>query len=190
MSHTRGHLASSVALLLGLLVLGTGGAANPVVVQGIQGVAVALERNPAGVNAQANAVAPALKDMDGIMELFKTRSRGGFGVGPQPGVIKPDGIESKIMALDKRPPTAPDLAANGVALAELGYRSAAVGLVIANKVPEDKKKDAQAWQQASADLTKNAVAFAEAVKKGVPDDVQKTAKALNNTCVKCHEAFR
>src|SRR5580765_4027528 len=40
-------------------------------------------------------------DMAEVMAIFKLRTKGGLGVGPKPGDIKPDGIEALAMNLEK-----------------------------------------------------------------------------------------
>src|SRR5438309_84768 len=58
------------------------------------------------LSRQGEAIAKA-NDLKDVMDLFKLRRPGekvsGLGVGKTPGVIKPDGIEAKIMNMRKTP---------------------------------------------------------------------------------------
>src|SRR5438270_111018 len=41
-------------------------------------------------------------DLGDFMNLFKPRTKKGIGVGDKPGAVIPDGIEAKLMGLNKR----------------------------------------------------------------------------------------
>lgn len=132
--------------------------------------------------------------IDVIMVAFKLRKKDGIGVGPKADAIKPDGIEQMIIALDRNAPSADDVKANSAAWAQVGYVSAAISDVIADpeKADINKASDQKLWKKYNVEFKKAALAFAETAKEGkaTPAGIQKAARNLNNTCLKCHDDFR
>src|SRR5262245_65604326 len=55
-----------------------------------------------------------------VMDLYKKRPDG-WGVGSKPGVVRPDGIEMKLVDLGRAAPPPATLKKEGEALEEMGY---------------------------------------------------------------------
>jgi hypothetical protein len=133
-----------------------------------------------------------LDDLDDLMTPFKLRSRGGHGIEPKPSNPIADGIEAKVMALDKKRLTPTDLAKQADHLVLMAYKIA----VIANQTPlyaPEKKvgdKDPKEWMELTKQMHESALQLAEAAKKKNPDAVYKASKKLNESCTTCHSKFR
>src|SRR5947209_7442512 len=111
--------------------------------------AIELEDGPAA-NQQATDIARKLDNIHGPMHLltFRLGTRGGLGVGPSPGEIKPDGIEVKIRSLAKDPPLPSEqLNVEAKHLARMAYIAAAIGEVVKAKPPDndDGEQKREEW---------------------------------------------
>ena len=132
------------------------------------------------------------ENLDDVMNLFKLRKSGGFGVGNTPGAITPDGIELKIINLAKKT-VAGDLKTQGDAIAEAAYRTAAIAEFALHKCPIEKKKgekDPKDWEKWSKGMKDAALELATAAKAKDAKKVEDAAKKLNNNCQQCHGVFR
>jgi hypothetical protein len=129
--------------------------------------------------------------LDYVMYQFKPRERGGLGLGVK-GTIKPDGIELKIKDLTENKMSAADLKKQGPALIRAAQVASVLSDMASVTTPPKAKPGtpASAWATYSADMKKGAKEFAEAVKGGKPDVVQKAALNLNASCTGCHSAYR
>src|SRR5579884_2761332 len=96
--------------------------------------------NAAAADAQARTIADKVDDIEPVMDLMQPRKEGGFGVGAKPGSITPDGIEKKIIAMDKKPLTQAEVSAQGDALKKMADEVAAIAVVAQHKCPVKKKE--------------------------------------------------
>ena len=79
------------------------------------------------------------------MDLFKKRDKGGLGVGSKPGVVTPDGMESKLMTLGHDAPSTTTLKKEADALEEMGYTVAAIGMITKIKPAPKAKGKWSGW---------------------------------------------
>src|SRR5262249_2191096 len=145
-----------------------------------------------GKEDKAQVDALKKENLDDVMNLFKLRKSGGFGVGNTPGAVTPDGIELKIINLAKKT-VAGDLKTQGDAIAEAAYRAAAIAAVAIHKCPVEKKKgekDPKDWEKWSKGMKDAALELATAAKAKDAKKVEDAAKKLNNNCQQCHGVFR
>lgn len=159
----------------------------------LEKIADLLEKgNDAGAKKAADAFAKGKDfDMAEVMAIFKLRTKGGIGVGPKAGDIKPDGIEALAMNLEKAQKKLVDTYPGE--LSRMSYLAAAVALSITDKCPVAKKmgnKNPADWKQWSEDMQKSAIELAAAAKDKKVNEVKTAAKKLNNSCVSCHSPFR
>jgi hypothetical protein len=186
----------SVALLVvgGLYLAGRGGAGeDKALVDGINKIADAFEKgDKATASKLAQGLAKKLEDVEGLMSLFKPRSKKGLGVGPKAGVIVPDGIEIKLLAIGRDAPTQTTLNKEADALVRLAHITAAIGEVAANLPPDRDmgKKTKKAWIALSKEMVESAPQFAAAVKSKSPNDVKTATNKLVGSCNRCHEIFK
>jgi hypothetical protein len=156
---------------------------------GIEKLAKSLEKGNAD-----KAVVDSLKkeNLDDIMNLFKLRKSGGFGVGKPGEFPPPDGIELKFNSLGKKTIKA-DLDKQGDAIAEAAYRAAAIAEIAAHKCPIPKKmgeKDPKDWEKWTKGMKESALELAKAAQAKDAKKVEAVAKKLNDTCAQCHGVFR
>src|SRR4051812_38953613 len=96
--------------------------------------------------AKAEDIAKA--ELGDVMQLFKPRPKGGVGIGPVPGAIKPDGIELKLIDLGKKRPLGPaDVAKQADPLAEAGEITGAIADVAQHYANKEGKKSPAKWKQ-------------------------------------------
>jgi hypothetical protein len=191
-------LATGAALaILGIWFLanpGNGSAADDKDVRDdVLKVAEALEKKDApGARKQAEAVAKK-NELEDVMGLFRLRTKKGLGVGPTAGVVKPDGIEAKIMALGKQPLRGSQLDTEAPALVQSAYVAAAIAEIARDKCPVDKKqgdKDPASWRNWTNDLEKASMDLAAAAEKKDAASIKTAANKMNSTCNACHAVFR
>jgi hypothetical protein len=148
---------------------------------------------------QGEAIAKA-NDLKDVMDLFKLRRPGekvsGLGIGKTPGNIKPDGIEAKIKSLadPRRPPiAAATLEKEQADLIRMAEIAAAIASVSTHQCTVDKKmgdKDPVEWKKWMEEMHKEAQNLIKGLKDKKPGDIRNASRALNDTCVKCHNTFR
>jgi hypothetical protein len=157
----------------------------------VDAIAAALEKgDQKSAQQQANQLALARKEIYDFMMLLKPRREGkvsGFGIGPKPGAMNPDGIELKIRALSKGPLGQQQLKNEAAALVQAAYRVAAVG-EIARFLPP--KKDQELWFEYLDDMSAWNQEFIKSVRANNPAAVAKAAAGLNGICNNCHAKFR
>jgi len=206
----RGMAGGLAALVLGLGLVGGLGAADDdvevpkAVRDGLYKIADLIEKGKLD-DAKKEAAALAKKSgFDGgkpnsctdLMHGFAPRAKKGFGVGDKPGLIKPDGIESKIQVLgdDKKKLTTAVLAKEAPDLRKMAYITAAIALVTLEATPkkDDGKKKASDWKKWSEEMRDASLKLADVTGAKSPDPktVQVTSRNLDGSCTECHQVFR
>jgi hypothetical protein len=200
MKHARLLVAGLAVTVLGLGALTAGrlaGAEDKGDLKGsVQKVADALSKGDmAAAKKDAEEIAKGI-EVEDVMNLMGMRKAGAkkavFGIGKEPGEIKPDGIEAKITNISKKALPAGQLEKESDALTEMGYRVAAIAEVAKIKAPakdEGAKKKAD-WLTWADSMKKAADELAEAAKDKKPQEVKTAAAKLNSACNNCHGVFR
>jgi hypothetical protein len=157
-------------------------------------LAAMMGTNNAGANDQAaRAIADKVDDIEPVMDLMKPRKDGGIGVGAKPGAITPDGIEKKIIDMDKKPLSQAQVNQQGDALQKMADQVAAISVVAQYKCPVKKKegdKDPKDWDQWAKDMHKFALELSGAAKAKNAAGVKKAVSQLNEACNNCHSVFK
>jgi cytochrome c556 len=141
-------------------------------------------------------------DFKTVQGVFKPRTKngkGGFGIGPIPGVYEPDEItrfiarhgvsQTEPFTKAQLPEVAEDLNRLGdvlIVMAEVTQRYKPKAIVIGRgeiSNPAEWTKAADAMSRAAANLK-------TAVKANRPDDVRRAFRDLDNSCTTCHLLFR
>jgi len=123
---------------------------------------------------------------------FKTRPKGGAGVGDKPGAIVPDGIEAKLNVLTKKQLPEAQLkteAADLIRLAQVVQATAEINDLIKAK-KDDGVKTMKDWVACNQFQKDGAQELIDAVKANDPAQVQNSAKTLYVSCTACHGMFR
>jgi hypothetical protein len=139
------------------------------------------------VRIRARALA-ARHELEYVMRPFKLRTRGGFGLGPFPDAITPDGIELKLRSLARKPPTAAELKGQRAALLRMPEVVEAV-MTVAHYAPQGKKKPCE-WVAYTWDVRNAAKELRRAVRVEDPNAVRDAAHKLTTACANCHSVFR
>jgi hypothetical protein len=198
MYRAHGLAAVATVLLSGLSFLttsGNGTAGDEAAVRDdvLKLADVVQKRDKEECKKQAEAIGKKY-ELEDVMALMRLRAKKGLGLGPTPGAIKPDGIEAMIINLGgRRTPKPKDLAAQGKALEQAAYVTAAIAEVARDKCPVDKKqgdKDPQSWRTWSEEMYTSALELAQAAQAQNPMAVKAAATKLNASCNSCHTAFR
>jgi len=192
MLSARWILSVVATLALGTAFLSTVGAVEDKDVKGtVLKIADALEKSDA---AGAKKLAESLKDEDleDVMHLMKPRKDKGLGIGAKAGIVKPDGIELKVIALAMNEPPKKELEESAGDLAKAAYVAAAIAEVALVKTPEkkEKDKDPKDWKSWAEGMHQGALELADAAKAKKPADVKKAAEKMDNNCKSCHKVFR
>lgn len=186
--------AASLAALGAFLLTGQSGAGDNKELQGsIDKVAAALQKGDKdGAKKQAEAVSKKIEELYEAMDLFKPRKKGGFGVGDKPGAINPDGIEQMLIKIGRDAPAKGTLNKDAAAYEQLGYRTAALGLIAHARTPAKDmgKKTRKDWMAWSDEMVDAGLMLAAAAKAKGPAEVKSAAAKLNNACNSCHTVFR
>lgn len=127
------------------------------------------------------------------MSLLKLRSKGGIGFGLKPGLSSTtDGIESRLLGLQKRKLSDAEMKKQADDLRRMGYILAAISEVTDAHTPKKKQagKDPKDWTQWTKDMRESALSFASAAQAKNADGVRTAARKLNASCNDCHGAFR
>lgn len=127
-----------------------------------------------------------------VMHAFKPRDKGGLGLGPTPGAIKPDAIELKLIDLGKMKKGLPkgDVAKQADAIAKAADVAKAIAEITDFYADKDGKKNPKKWKEFTDDMKKGAVELSKAAKKGDGEAIKKAANNLNKSCNDCHADFR
>ena len=130
------------------------------------------------------------------MWVFKPREKdgkGGLGVGPKPGVYKPDGIEALLLnQLAMKPMQKLDVKTSAADLERLADITLAMAEITGKYVPEKTvgKKTPKEWNGSNEDVKKAALQLKDAVKAGSNADMKKALGQLAAGCTRCHTTFR
>ena len=184
------------ALTFWLVAAGTGSAADDdqAARDGVLKVADLFQKKDMDTaKKQAQTIAQKINDVEPIMNTMSPREDGGLGVGGQAGRIKPDGIEKKLLEIDKTPLKDQQATSEADALQEMAYRIAAVATMAQPLCPvpaKQGKKDPKDWKKWSGDMQKQALDLADAARTKKAADINKAVKTLNNTCATCHASFK
>jgi cytochrome c556 len=147
----------------------------------------------ADVQKEAADVA-AKHEIEFVMNQFKPREKGGVGVGAKPGVILPDAIELKLIAMGnpKKMISKADLASQKADLQKMAETSLAIAEITPHYTPkkDEPGKAIKDWLKFSEDMKKQSKDLIGAVKGGDPKMVQKASLTLNSSCNACHTMFR
>jgi cytochrome c556 len=123
---------------------------------------------------------------------YKPREKGGLGVGAKAGVIRPDGVEAKMISMSKKPMPAKQLEKESEDLIKLAEVSKAIAEIAELNTPkkDEPKKPVADWKtfnKRQKDSTKD---FIDAVKAKDPDKLLDATKNLYSSCTNCHSVFR
>lgn len=135
-----------------------------------------LRANPKAKKEKAMLFGMGINYEDTMVQ-FRQPARGGLGIGGQLEDLgaNPDG---KLADKELTPQ-----------LATTAYLTAIVGELIKGYVPENKLK-VKEWQTYAHDMRQQAIALAEAAKGKDGKAAFQALTRLNQTCEKCHKAFR
>jgi Cytochrome C' len=153
----------------------------------VERIAAAVKKGDMdGAKKMAGAYAKKAESVEEVMDLFKTKKKGGIGFGNKPT----DGIESKYREVARD--GAKGLSADASKYENMAYITVAIGLIAEAKVPEKDagKKLRKTWLQSSQDMQEGALALAKAAKSKTAADVKTAAARVNAACNACHSDFR
>ena len=167
---------------------GSAGQANTLK-DGVLKIAAAVKKgDTASADVQAAALAKKVDDLDDLMHLFKKRDKGGIGLGAKAGSVMPDGIEPKLISMEKNTLSASALKSEAESLEEMGYVIAAMAKVTRLKPPaKSKGKDWNGWCD---DLVVSGTKLSAAAKSQSAADLKAVAKKINESCNACHSTYR
>jgi hypothetical protein len=149
-----------------------------------------------GAKAQMDALGKYPEDISDLMDVFKTKGKGGEGIAPAlqsnlrlKGAL--NGIEEKIRDLAKKKLTDAKVGNEAEELALLGYKTAVFGELTDLHTPPRKGKGApKDWHELSERMRDAGVELAAAAAKKDADAIYKAASRLNTSCTECHSLFR
>ena len=151
-------------------------------------LADSLDRDEDEIEKQAHAIADK-HDLGSLMWAFRPRDKGGVGVG-----AKPDAIETKLLALAKKPPTAKELEEQRPDLVRMAKVTLAVGrvapLYASQYAPPGAGRGKRDWRRCCDDLNAASQDLIDALGGGDPGAVRRAAGRVNETCNACHETYR
>jgi hypothetical protein len=126
-----------------------------------------------------------------VMHLFRTRNRGGIGIGVKP-LANPakDGIELAFRDIGGKDPG--NLARHTEALEVTGYWIAAIAELSIAKGPDEigGKKTKKFWTESSEEMRKLAIDFAKTAAGKNAQQIKNAASKLNENCNRCHSIFK
>lgn len=198
MSKTRiliGSMTLTAVAAAALVWSGPSGAGDAKALQAsIDKIAAALKKGDKdGAKSMADALAKKTEEIAEVMDLFKPRKKGGFGVGEKPGSVEPDHIDQLLVKMSGPNPPAPaTLKKHAAALEQMAYRTAAIALISGAKAPEKNqgKKTRKDWIAWSTEMHDGAIALAEAAKAMKVADIKSGASKTYGACANCHGVFR
>jgi hypothetical protein len=183
----------ALGLTVGHVNSGHSAADSAAVEAAVRKLAAAIEKKDAAEQKKQVEVLQGANVLD-LMDLYKLRTSEGLGVGPKPGVVKPDGIEAKVQELaGSKPYEQQRLDAEGEHLATMAYTVAAIAMAARAKCPvkvTEGDRDPKKWRQWSEELEKAAVELAEAARAKKLTEARSTAGRVHAACTSCHAVFR
>jgi Cytochrome C' len=131
-------------------------------------------------------------DLGDIMEKFKPRDKGGFGVGPKEDVYKPDSIQDKVQALGKKPLSPAAMAKEMDDIAQMGLDIASIAVGANAHTPKTKAgaKDPKDWKLWTDEMKKAGMDLNKAAKAKDIKGVKAAATKIQSSCSNCHGVFR
>ena len=201
-----------------IMILGYGLCAQPAAgsTAGIQGSAGQLARiaadkaklqqakklaaNLAKMRGEAEAGEAVLgkySDISELMNLLKTKSKGGEGLAPAlqsnirlKGAL--NGVEEKIRALAKKKLSEDRIGTEAEELSLLGYKLAVLGdiTIFYSQGAKKGKGTAEEWNRLCNAMRDDSLSLATAAAKKDAQATFKAADKLNSTCTECHSVFR
>jgi hypothetical protein len=155
-------------------------------------LADALNGDTEAAKKQADVVAAL--DLPAVMGQLGLRERGGQGIGPKPGAVKPDGIEMKLnnLADSTKPLKDKQLAAEKADLQRALEITRAVAEVTPRYAAKYAKNMAEEklWAKYSDEMKKTTQEMLDALMAGDPKKVQRAAGNVSGNCFDCHTKFR
>jgi Cytochrome C' len=142
-----------------------------------------ITRPAAALKSRHEKLAPLMQ------AAYRPREKKGIGIGTKsPG----DAIESKIIDLGKRPPTAAVLKNESTALIKMGYINMAMAEIVRGYAPAKPRgtKGKKDWEQHAGSMKKASEALIKAVKDSDGVAIKKAAGELLKSCGDCHSDFR
>jgi hypothetical protein len=183
MKKTRLWLGTgAVALLAGVAVII--GQAQAVEKDQIKKIAEMIKKgDTAGAKKAAEAYAKKNTDVDELMTAFKPAKKG--------GMMEP-GIEQTLIKVGRDAPTATAIAKSAGDFTDMGYYTAAVGMVTEAAAPAKDmgKKSRKDWIEWAKTTQEGGLKLAEAGKAKSAAGVKDAASKINNACNSCHTVFR
>jgi cytochrome c556 len=141
--------------------------------------------------ADVRVLKAGASSLDVLMEIFRNKSKGGEGIPADlqyhPKLKNTNGVEALIGALSSKKLSDENAEKVSKELPLLAYRVAVVGAVTHEMAPE---KGAAQWRELASQMRDASVALAEAAGKKNADGIQKAATTLEDSCTKCHGAFK
>jgi hypothetical protein len=189
-------LPAAGAALAALVLLSAAGAADDVpkpIRDEVNKMADAVGKGQKVDTAAAAFFKEHEKELKQTMWVFKEREEGGFGVGPEPGKYKPDGIEALLFnQLGRSPNMTLDPKQHGADLNRLADVVLAMAEITSNYAPAKKMGDMDpaAWKSSIGEMKKAATELKAAVKAESKGDLKKALANLNASCSHCHGVFR
>jgi hypothetical protein len=155
----------------------------------------ALKGQPGG-KASVEALAKLPEDIGDLMNLMKTKGKGGEGIPPalQSNIrLKgtQNGIEEKVRELAKKKLAPARVGLEADELALLGYRLAVMAeLTDLHPAPRKGGATPKDWHDLSAQMRDTGVELALAAGKKDAEAIFKVSGKLNSSCTQCHSLFR
>jgi hypothetical protein len=180
--------SAMVAMGLGLYLAGPGSAGEGAEVKdAVLKIAAAIEKgDKSAAQSEAKALAKKIEEIDIVMDLMKLRTKKGLGVGKK-GIVQPDGIEAKLLAMERQAPGRATAEKEAEGIEEMAYRIAAIAEIASHKPPKEKAK---LWIGWAKELRASAPELAKAAKQKEPEALREAARKVNMACSKCHAEFK
>jgi hypothetical protein len=149
---------------------------------------------PGGAGKTSHDLGQYLDDLGELMNAYRTKKKGGEGLPTTLQTTAPlktskNGIEEKLVYLNRKKMAKPALAKEADELALLGYKFAADGALTAT-FAKAQPKGAKEWRELSVAMRDGGIALAEAARKKDADGVFRAANILDSACTRCHNEFR
>jgi hypothetical protein len=149
-----------------------------------------------GAKGQVEALAKYPEDLGDMMNIFKTKNKGGEGMAPAlqsnirlKGAL--NGIEEKYRELAKKKLLAARVGTEAEELVLLAYKTAVLAeLTDLHPAPRKAGANPSDWHQLSVQMRDGALELAAAAKQKNADTIFKAAEKLNSSCNQCHSQFR